>query len=110
MKTIYTINANRTMVGPGVWNIEAEAMVTGPDTSEEVYVYVSHYEGLSIYKVDDKSMIDECADISEEDDKEFDGDALMEMYEDLMDTTGSAYHSVFKVLDKLLDSMGNEIK
>lgn len=133
MKTIYTVNANRTMVGPGVWNVEAEAMVTGPDVKEEVYVYVSHYEGLSLYKVDDKSMIEECVDISATDDTEFDelmekverfrngedvtfgtaepdDDEVMEMYEDLKDAKGSAYYPVFKVLDKLLDSMGNEIE
>lgn len=131
MKTVYTVKANHKMVAPGVWAFDAEAMVTGPDVDEEVYVAVSEYDGATNLTVGNKSIMEDDggAESSVEENRALwesvqkwmdsgcpapdgdaaDGDEFAEHYSSLAAAKKSAYYPVFKMLVDLLDEMSVEV-
>lgn len=53
---IVEMKATRTLAGPGVYGIDAEAIVRDARTREVVYVYVNWYDGFKNYTVSRDSM------------------------------------------------------
>lgn len=134
MNSIYEIKAKKTMVTPGMWDYEAEAKVTGPDTAEEVFVYAATDGENKTFKVDSESIMAALSeDASDGSDQDFD-DAIMkftrgelsqeeikkwgfdkavdgydEEYDKLSAAKDSKYYEVFKVLNGLLGAMEKEV-
>jgi len=134
MNSIYEIKAKKTMTAPGVWDYEAEAKVTGPDTAEEVFVYAATDSTNKTFKVDGESIMAALSeDASDGNDQDFD-DAIMkftrgelsqeeikewgfdkaadgyaEEYDKLSAAKDSKYYGVFKVLNGLLGAMSKEV-
>ena len=133
MKRMYEVKAKATMAVPGVWDYEAEAKVTGPDTAEETFVYAATDGVNKTFKVSGESVMAYLSSsASEEADPEFD-EAIMkyahgelsqeeiekwgfgentsicsEEYEKLSTAKKSKYYGVFKVLNSLLNAMAKE--
>ena len=102
MKTVYEIKAKNAMVGPGVWERVAEALVTGPDTAEEIFVSFAEYDGFKNYTVAATSTFEDDAAAAQ-------GENAMEHYENWNDAKSSRYCSVFKLLERTLTDMDVEI-
>ena len=135
MKSIYEVKAKKTMAAPGVWDYEAEAKVTGPDITEEKYVYVATDGENRTYRVNGKSIMEELsADAADGADDDGFSEALVkyahgelspeeiekwgfgrpvnpydEEYDALSAAKESEYYPVFKALGDLLKAMAKEI-
>ena len=134
MNSIYEITAKKTMAAPGVWDYEAEAKVTGPDTVEEVFVYAATDGANRTFKVDGESIMtalsedasdgngqdfDEAimkftrGELSDEEAKKWGFDKAVDGYEEEYDRLSAAkdskYYEVFKPLNSILGAMAKEI-
>ena len=134
MSSIYEIKAKKTMTAPGVWDYEAEAKVTGPDTAEEVFVYAATDGENKTFKVNGDSIMAALSeDAPDGNDQDFDEavmkftrgelsqeeikkwgfdkavDGYDEEYDKLTAANDSKYYEVFKMLNSLLTAMEKEI-